>query len=1094
MKVIFVSECSKKALKNTRRILDQFSIRKGRRVWITDITQEGLDTVHDLLQRSARKNTSIICYRIFGHSIDILFFVGNTKMFNEFGDVATNLTSKNIAQKYADEKISSLSDTIALLAKLAGLFHDFGKASPLFQMKLTNDTANDDQIRHEYISALFLYASGKGKSDLDFLDCLMDVERSQKKLFFCENHNGQDTNENNIAINDGIILSELPPVARLATLLCLTHHKLPVYKSDTKDDTIKLERCRQLNDSTCLKQHMWGYSLKDKIQNKTPIDIRDNSLYNSNVFINALTDTVNEIKQKITLIETHINENTEIVFHFSRFCLMLADHVYSSKTSKDKNHDPYFQLIANTIKGKANQYLDNHSFYVSKYAYNFALSIMKLRYSLPQLHQHKILSLKAKDKFAWQNEAYKKSEAISQDANKYGFFGVNSASTGTGKTLCNAKIMDALNTNTNCRFSYAIPLRTLTLQTGKALKEKLKLNTSEIGIKIGSATMQELYEIYDNKNDFEFLEQIKINDLEGSESADISDDSITVLGDITDDTYINNPPKEIRNILQGKFKDSYKTFIAPILACTIDTMMSASEGIKGGRQLIGMLRLLSADLILDETDELSLQDQNAACRLAFFAGLCGTKLLLSSASMQPYLIRSMFLHYRKGRCLYNRALGIEDNNKICVGFFGEFFSDTTLMDNDDFDRFYKNSVDKHIGGLIGNKRLYQRAKFINIESDGEEDTSVKAMAKQIISSILELSSSHFTPNKNICVSTGLVRFANINTLIKVAKSLLAEDAPEDTCIHYCIYHSQYTIAQRAHIEKTIDSITNRKDDFFGKQEIIEEISKLPKAIKHIFVTISSPVSEIGRDNDYDFAIVEPSSFRSIIQVAGRVQRHRNNPVEKHNIHILNQNFKALVHRNMPYSKPGYESEGNELTDKMINHGLDADNIDPVNSAQLIGTEIGDSNNLITIEKIASKQYLESHYCTFLENDSMHYFGMAQTFFRFRGSGTEINIRGFASKNGKHCDFKLYEDGYWKVYKLNKDESSVTIGNNILLFGNISIDEACALINEAELNQDIPSNLVINNKYNEVNLYTYNNELTKLHEQWVYSDIFGFYRK
>jgi CRISPR-associated endonuclease/helicase Cas3 len=38
--------------------------------------------------------------------------------------------------------------------------------------------------------------------------------------------------------------------------------------------------------------------------------------------------------------------------------------------------------------------------------------------------------------------------------------------------------------------------------------------------------------------------------------------------------------------------------------------------------------------------------------------------------------------------------------------------------------------------------------------------------------------------------------------------------------------------------------------------------------------LGSPVTEVGRDHDYDWAVVEPSSMRSLIQLAGRVRRHR----------------------------------------------------------------------------------------------------------------------------------------------------------------------------------------------------------------------------
>ena len=45
MLVTFISQCEKKALNRTRRILDAFANRIGDNVWQTAITEDGLDTV-----------------------------------------------------------------------------------------------------------------------------------------------------------------------------------------------------------------------------------------------------------------------------------------------------------------------------------------------------------------------------------------------------------------------------------------------------------------------------------------------------------------------------------------------------------------------------------------------------------------------------------------------------------------------------------------------------------------------------------------------------------------------------------------------------------------------------------------------------------------------------------------------------------------------------------------------------------------------------------------------------------------------------------------------------------------------------------------
>ena len=61
MLVTFISECEKKALNRTRRVLDAFANRIGNNTWQTAITMEGLEAVYKLLRQTASKNTAISC-------------------------------------------------------------------------------------------------------------------------------------------------------------------------------------------------------------------------------------------------------------------------------------------------------------------------------------------------------------------------------------------------------------------------------------------------------------------------------------------------------------------------------------------------------------------------------------------------------------------------------------------------------------------------------------------------------------------------------------------------------------------------------------------------------------------------------------------------------------------------------------------------------------------------------------------------------------------------------------------------------------------------------------------------------------------------
>ena len=127
MNVLFISECSKYALPETRRILDQFAERFGRRTWQTHITMQGLNTVKKLLKHKARRNSAIACHWIRGQDrTDLMWIVGNASRFNERGVVPTNSTERDVLRRKDENDWHTISD-IKILSSISALFHDFGK-------------------------------------------------------------------------------------------------------------------------------------------------------------------------------------------------------------------------------------------------------------------------------------------------------------------------------------------------------------------------------------------------------------------------------------------------------------------------------------------------------------------------------------------------------------------------------------------------------------------------------------------------------------------------------------------------------------------------------------------------------------------------------------------------------------------------------------------------------------------------------------------------------------------------------------------------------------------------------------------------------
>jgi len=954
MNVLFVSQCSKRALTETRRILDQFAERRGERTWQTPITQAGLDTVRKLLRQTARKNTAVACHWIRGrdHS-ELLWVVGDGRQFNAEGAVPTHTTASNVLRA-EDENTWHHLPLITALAALAALLHDLGKATQAFQNRLRNPGVRErNHYRHEWVSVRLFRAFVGQDGDEGWLqrlsDCAAEGTDSEAFEALWLDHTGSRLLRDGL---DGAARQEranpfvqLPPLAQAVAWLVLTHHRLPclpvrndkgpgdeVDHGDAGNDWHRFGRKPSFLNRRDL-QGLLARVNADWNEPREAVSDADQQLYwhfPHGLPVSQLPwrQQAARYARKLLQLASHYQQapalHDPFAMHISRMCLMLADHHYSS-IEDDARRKLYrndgYPLYANTLKSSStrrlndkrkppffNQTLDEHLLGVQAHASLITHSLPTLARSLPALQNHKGLKKRnSNPRFQWQDKAGDLAASVRQRAASQGGFIVNMASTGCGKTLGNARIMNALaDPALGLRCAFAIGLRTLTLQTGRSFQHDLGLNDEQLAIMVGGAASRALFEYREQQAEATGSASSQALLDEGGQVLFEGNDRHPLLERLTDDP-------QVRRLIA-----------APLLACTVDHLTPATESLRGGRQIAPMLRLLTGDLVLDEPDDFDMADLPALTRLVHWAGLLGSRVLLSSATLPPALVEGLFGAYFAGRAVFQRHRSERPHEPltICCLWVDEFNqSAADCADAREFSGVHQLFVQKRAAQLskAAPRRL---AQIVELPKEWHavgmnELHRRQALAQFMLQRAWRLHQQ--PPNHGVDlasgkrVSFGLIRMANIGPLFDVAQAMLGMDAPESGVrVHLCVYHSQFPLLARSVIELQLDTVLNRRgaddgpDPVFQKPGVRALLDAYPEQ-DQLFVVLGSPVTEVGRDHDYDWAVVEPSSMRSLIQLAGRVRRHRTADVKVVNVEVLDTNLRALEKPGRAaYCKPGFE--------------------------------------------------------------------------------------------------------------------------------------------------------------------------------------------
>lgn len=933
--VTFVSQCEKNALKKTRRVLDAFANRIGDNTWQTIITEDGLLTVKKMLRKTASKNTAVSCHWIRSRSrSQFLWVVGNKRKFDNEGRVPVNITRRDTLRKEIENNWFTGED-IKLLSQMAALLHDLGKASIAFQNRLRGKLSEKNLYRHEWVSLrLFLAFVGKD-DDESWLRRMISLADQDETAWTQTGRFWRD----GIDEHTPLPFEGLPSLASAVAWLVVTHHRLPVIPVYDSFENRQLHfgaKCKNFRADQLPELLRSVNADWNEIVQQSPLD----SVIPYWTFETSLPFELPKWRKRAAVLADKLLRltkfpgkgdwlNNPYIMHLARLSLMAADHHYSSlpPDSKDRvQGDAGDSLFANTHKdGSLKQTLSEHLLGVARLTGSIAHSLSHIERHLPRLADHRGLAQRSgSPKFRWQDKAAEAAAELRQPSEKSGAFIVNMASTGCGKTLANARILYSLsNPDEGMRASFALGLRTLTLQTGRSYREDLRLSEDELAIRVGGSANRALFEFYEAQ-------------AEASGSAS-TQDLMEEDGYVAYEGFLDEHPVLSKALADRRIRSLIS---APILVCTIDHLMPATEAQRAGRQIAPMLRLMSSDLVLDELDDFDIDDLPALTRLVHWAGLLGSRIVISSATLPPSLVEAMFQSYLEGRKHFYRnrnELGAQGDTKLSIPcLWVDEFSVQSISCGEyslfvqDHARFVSSRV-SHLDKAIKKNGATRRGNLLplKVQSSKREDI-YREFAVPVYEAILRAHSEHHEvcPMSGKRVSFGLVRMANIEPLISMAREFFGLGAPENFRFHLCVYHSRFPLVLRSAIEHQLDTTLNRRvpNAVYEKRDIRALIDSHPEQ-NHVFIVLGSPVTEVGRDHDYDWAIVEPSSMRSLIQLAGRVQRHRQQRCESPNVLIFNKNlrhfYKEKAKNGYPkavFVKPGFEKE--EAAFRLTSHNLE----------------------------------------------------------------------------------------------------------------------------------------------------------------------------
>lgn len=888
--IVAICESKGRSALKAETVLDRYFWRIGRRTWRGRASNACLARVSSDLKAVATRATAVAIHEIRSASASRtpIIRIGSKAAFAADGTCPVSISK---AGRSRPALPSTLASARACL-RMAALFHDAGKATRLFQVKLDGAIAGKppeaDAVRHELVSTLVWDALVGKMDEATALARLQALEADAVTEAF--RSAGSAAMEIHAEPQDAMTLESLAAGGWRAAVghLVLTHHRLPDGNGGA---------------SFTPRNHVRDVPLTRAELEAAP----GTPFWEEEAWIQAVRTAAADIR------EGDVPAHDFIL----RTCLMAGDQSGSALKTASATRPAH---LANTIsveKGKlvCGDSLSRHVRRVSDRARAMFGALVTGRNDWPDLPAERCPSVILRPsgehpRFAWQAEAARRAAVLAAEGG--GFFACLIAGTGTGKTrgapavLAAATFADSCPERRGLRFSLGLGLRTLADQSGREYVSDLGFSRDDVAVMIGTPPLEAGL---DSQN------QVREPGSESLEHADPAFLAIRAGGDIPADGSEDadwlkglsyDPARTVAECIEiyathARDSASLRRFLStPIAVMTVDHLTPSISPLRGGHVPASM-RVLTSDLILDEIDQMSPEDLAALGRLAWQTGAAGRRLVIMSATLTPDVAHAFHAAYRAGWTEHAALTGAADQVGILVA--GDAPGSCVTGRNDITGIFRRSSEAQ---AAAANARPALRPARVGPDLQGW-DSAIRAMD----TAVSRLHDDSHVMIQGFRVSIGFVRTSLVRHAVAVSAQLPAGVRDGRLRLKACL-HSRMPAFGRARIEAWLKEALTRKGEHPDRrlEERLETMGIFAQAraagVRDIeLVIVCTPVIETGNDIDFDWAILEPVSSRAVVQAAGRVRRHREGMVPLPNVEVLEKPLQVLERGRI--SRPGIET-------------------------------------------------------------------------------------------------------------------------------------------------------------------------------------------